>query len=84
MILSSSEMDHLPECVAAFNRGFNLNETLRKLLIPGMPLPQDGSQLIQDNLIKFACYFTFIAPILFSGNMLHPADPVHNLIQNFL
>ncbi len=84
MIVSSSEIDHLSEVVASFNQGFNLNETLRKILTPDRQLPQDQNQLLQNTLIKCVCYFSYIIPIVFAANILHPADPVHNLVKDIL
>lgn len=84
IIVSSAEVNNLPEVIASYNQGFNLNEIMRKLLIPDRQLPQDPNQLFQDNLIKFVCYFTYAFPILFACNIIQCSKPFHNLVKNFL
>lgn len=84
MLIGSSEWNHREEIMESYNQGFKLNDTLTSILIPAGRLLRPEGQKRLVGLTMFVTYVTLIAPPLLMVSKKHPADPIHNKLEDIL
>lgn len=73
--------DHGSDIIRSFNQTLYLDALFcQKLLPPRHTIKK--TYKVEESLCKIACYLTLAIPIAFAVSLFHPADPLHNIIED--